>query len=255
MEKEVWKDIEGYEGLYQVSSLGNVKSLGRRKSVAEKGGYYNLGDINLRLGNRRGYKSVTLCKDGIPKPFAVHRLVAFAFLENKENKKTVNHINGIKSDNRVDNLEWVSQSEQQIHAIKIGLRYKAIGEQSNFSKFKSEDIIKIREMYSTGLFSCEELSKKFNTSKNNINSIIHSYTWKHLGFDSLIGVKKVLPSNKLKVKPNDFPIVWHLYYVNKLNYAQISNIFGCWWKTISNIINKKDKHLTYYNNAQYKQSF
>jgi hypothetical protein len=255
MLKEIWKDIEGYEGMYQVSNLGNVKSVGREKSVGKNGGYYNLGDANLKFGNRRGYKSATLSKNGIAKPFAVHRLVAFAFLENKEGKRTVNHINGIKTDNRLENLEWASQSEQQNHAIKIGLRNKAIGEQSNLSKFKSEDIIKIRELYSTGLFSCGELSKTFNTSVNNINRIIHSHTWKHLGLDSMIGIKKALPDARLAKLIDEFPAIWHLYYVNKMNYIQIGGIFGCCRKTISNIINKKDKHLTYYNNAQYKQSF
>lgn len=96
---EQWRDIEGYEGLYQVSDMGNVKSL--------------ISNRNLKpYINGSGYLQVELCKDGVHKSFRVHRLVAQAFIPNPENKPTVDHINTIKTDNIVSNLRWATQKEQ-----------------------------------------------------------------------------------------------------------------------------------------------
>lgn len=124
-EIEIWKDIIGYEGIYQVSNLGNVKSLGR-KSLTE---YYdiNLKEKILKKGvDSWGYFAVKLYKNGTKKSFKVHKLVALNFIENKHLKPQVNHINGVKSDNRINNLEWVTSKENMIHAHKIGLMNKRI---------------------------------------------------------------------------------------------------------------------------------
>lgn len=95
---EIWKDIIGYEGLYQVSDIGNVRSLNWRNTQQVK---------NLYLkSHNKGYKQVELCNHGNRKMFTVHRLVATAFLPNPLNKSVVNHINEDKTDNRVCNLEW-----------------------------------------------------------------------------------------------------------------------------------------------------
>jgi hypothetical protein len=107
---EIFKDIDGYEGLYQVSNLGRVKSYLQNKN----------GKI-LKPKNARGYASAEL-SGGIQKTFPIHRLVAKAFIPNPENKKEVNHINGIKTDNRLENLEWNTRSENLFHAYKIGLK-------------------------------------------------------------------------------------------------------------------------------------
>lgn len=115
---EIWKDIQDYEGLYQVSSIGNVKSLSRTKgkrTVIER--------IVKTTISSFGYKRVVLSKDSALKTFCNHRLVAIAFIPNPDNKQTVNHINGVKTDNRVENLEWSTQQEQISHAIKIGLHH------------------------------------------------------------------------------------------------------------------------------------
>lgn len=108
--KEEWKDIKGYEGLYQISNLGNVKSV------------YKNGNFKILIGGiKNGYRQVILVKDGKRKYINVHRLVAEAFIPNKENKSQVNHIDGNKLNNKVDNLEWCTQSENMKHAYKIGL--------------------------------------------------------------------------------------------------------------------------------------
>ena len=104
---EQWRDIPGYEGLYQISNIGRVKSRKKIKSLRT---------------DKRGYLTVWLCKDSSQKNYKVHRLVAIAFIPNPESKKTVNHIDGDKQNNSVSNLEWATHSETIIHANQTGLR-------------------------------------------------------------------------------------------------------------------------------------
>lgn len=104
---EQWKMVTGYEGLYMVSDKGNVKGLKSGKILSNK------------RFNPDGYIQVALRKDGKAKEFMVHRLVAQEFLEKPSdpNKTTINHKNGVKTDNYVENLEWFSMSEQMQHAM------------------------------------------------------------------------------------------------------------------------------------------
>jgi NUMOD4 motif/HNH endonuclease len=118
--QEIWRDINGYEGLYQVSNLGNVRSLDR--TIKHYTGSVSV--LNGRLkskSNSRGYLIVGLCKNGRLKSLKVHRLVAEAFIPNPENKPEVNHLSGNKSDNNIDNLTWATPSENIYHAHKTGL--------------------------------------------------------------------------------------------------------------------------------------
>lgn len=120
--EEIWKDIIGYEGLYQVSNFGRVKSC-ERFVFHFKGGMRKLKEKQRKLIlDSYGYLIVDLYKEGKGQIKKVHRLVASAFIQNTENKKSVNHKNGIKSDNKVENLEWCTDSENQIHAFKNGLK-------------------------------------------------------------------------------------------------------------------------------------
>lgn len=112
---EVWKDVVGYEGKYQVSNQGNVKSLFWHRKKEER---------LLKLDrDRRGYVTCFLYEDGIRKQFSVHRVVAMAFIPNLDNKSQVNHINGNKADNRVENLEWCTNRENQDHASEKDLKH------------------------------------------------------------------------------------------------------------------------------------
>lgn len=106
--QEVWKDIQGYEGLYQASNLGRIRSMYSNKI--------------LKLGiTNSGYYSITLSKNKAQKTICVHRIIAFAFIGNPPlANMEVNHKNGNKLDNRENNLEWLTKSENQLHAIKLG---------------------------------------------------------------------------------------------------------------------------------------
>ena len=109
MIKEIWKPIEGYNGLYQVSNMGRVKSL-ERNVVKGKGGLYKIEEKILKsIKKRDGYFQINLSKDGKQKTHLVHRLVAQAFLPNPNNLVEINHINEDKTNNRTDNLEWCSR--------------------------------------------------------------------------------------------------------------------------------------------------
>ena len=103
---EIWIPIEGYEGLYAVSSLGKVYSFHSKRLISPK-------------KSKAGYLRVTLSKNNQQRVFAVHRLVALAFIPNPCLKPTVNHINEIKTDNRVENLEWATIAEQNVHGTRI----------------------------------------------------------------------------------------------------------------------------------------
>lgn len=107
---EVFKDIKGFEGKYQVSNMGNVKSLNFNHTKKEK--------LLSTKGLRKGYPIVSLGAKG---NFSVHRLVAEAFVKRPKGKDQVNHINGVKTDNRSSNLEWVTGSENMQHALKSNL--------------------------------------------------------------------------------------------------------------------------------------
>jgi hypothetical protein len=120
---EVWKDIEDYPN-YQISNFGRVKSKERITNVGIK----NVKEIKreeriLKLfHNKKGYAQTILYRDKKPHPVKIHRLVANAFIPNPENKPQVNHIDGDKNNNRIDNLEWCTQTENIQHSYKVGLR-------------------------------------------------------------------------------------------------------------------------------------
>jgi hypothetical protein len=117
--KIIWKDIPGYEGFYQVSIYGQVKGVDRM--VGAKHNYPVKGVLLSPRMGRGGYLDLLLYKDGTCKRMAIHRLVAIVFLPNPENKEMVNHKDGDKTNNRIDNIEWVTRAENMRHAFSNGL--------------------------------------------------------------------------------------------------------------------------------------
>lgn len=120
--QEIWKDIPNYENLYQISNLGNVRSLCFGARNVKKS---NVVKLLKSSKSNLGYYKIQLYKDGKSKMFYIHRLVALLFINNPDNKTQVNHIDGNKANNAVDNLEWVTPKENISHAIDNGLFYYA----------------------------------------------------------------------------------------------------------------------------------
>lgn len=116
--EEIWKDVENYNGIYQISSFGNLKTLRTNTLIKQ--------EMN------KGYFEANLCKNGKVQHVRIHRLVAQAFIPNPLNKPHINHIDGNKSNNNINNLEWCTHKENMVHARKNGL----------FNEEKMHDVIK-----------------------------------------------------------------------------------------------------------------
>jgi hypothetical protein len=174
--EEIWKDIIGFEGCYQISSLGRVKSLGREVYHARYGKQTIKSHIMKLNLTKDGYLRATL-KKGTNGKFLAHRLVAIAFIPNTESKLTVNHKNGIKTDNRLENLEWMTSSENITHSYKINLR-SGKGQNNNFSKLTDSIVLKIRNEHRE--LKLIEIAKIYGVSKSVISAVKNRRTWKHI---------------------------------------------------------------------------
>ena len=168
---EIWRDIEAYEGLYKVSNFGRVKSFhfGREKLL--KAGVSNT-----------GYANVSLTKNKTKKNFHIHVLVARAFLPNPEGKREVNHIDGDKTNNCVENLEWVTGSENTRHAIQNRQLNIKKGSQCYQAKLTDEQVRYIRRVYIPRHheFGQLALARRFNVSSSTIYGIISWRTYKDI---------------------------------------------------------------------------
>lgn len=177
MEVEIWKDIEGYEGFYQISNLGRTRSVDRIDSSGNR----RKGRIRKPHFTKFGYALVNLCKEGKVKHFLVHRLVAIAFIPNSENKEQVNHIDGNKKNNRLDNLEWATRSENVLHALDTGL-LNTRGVLNNKSKVNEIQVRKIRMLRETDpkKYTYKVLGKMFGISSVMAGDIVKRNHWKHV---------------------------------------------------------------------------
>ena len=177
---ETWKDIKGYEGLYQISNLGRIKSL--RKKIKNNGAFGKRKIITKNekivssYKNKDGYSVVQLYKNNKRKLKLVHRLVAEAFIPNPNNYPYVNHKDGNKANNCVDNLEWCNNSMNQLHAFSKGLQ--KCGCDHAKAKLKYEDVLFIKN--NINKYQQTELAKMFNVSRKVIYQIKKGITYKNI---------------------------------------------------------------------------
>lgn len=177
---ETWRDIKGYEGYYQVSNLGNIKTLDREVYDSKRHlfRFYKEKVMKTALC-RKGYKRIQFKVGGVYKSYAVHRLVAEAFIPNPFNLPEVNHKDSNRENNAEHNLEWLTHSENQKHSYRQGKRNHK-GENHPQAKLALASVLEIRERYSSGLFTMPFLASEYGVSAYAINNIVHYRTWKHV---------------------------------------------------------------------------
>ena len=177
--EEIWKDIVGYEGYYQVSNLGEVRSIHRNIKYNGDGkgsGTHTYPSIKLKQClNTVGYYQVSLSVNNNRKRYMVHRLVAESFCPHPVGKDYVNHIDGNYLNNTSENLEWLSNIENVRHAIVNGL-HKIYGEDSHRAKFSNEQADIIRKIKNKGI-STKDLVILLGVDKSSINRIYNGETY------------------------------------------------------------------------------
>ncbi len=172
MKKEEWRTVANFEGVYEVSNLGKIKRVKKAQGTA--------GAVLKQSTCKKGYKWVGLSKDGQPKNYPVHRLVAIAFHENKSNKCCVNHIDSNRGNNESTNLEWVTPKENTQHCIKSrrfnssahGLK----GEKNPRAKLTALQVLEIRRSQC----SLRELVEIYSLSYKYLSKLRGGKAWKHI---------------------------------------------------------------------------
>jgi hypothetical protein len=130
----------------------------------------------MKVRINKGYKYIGMWVNNKKMMLKIHRLLAISYIPNHENKPCVNHINGIKTDNRLENLEWCTVAENNNHALRNNL-FNPFGENNPMHKLNAESVCEIRNMYKNKKYTYKELSKLFNISESNIGKIIRYELW------------------------------------------------------------------------------
>lgn len=197
--EEIWKPIKNYEGFYEISNLGRVRSLDRKIKQGNHFIYWK-GRIKKTRIDYNGYPVVTLCKDKYSKTFYLHRLLAEAFIPNPENKPFVDHINTITSDNRLENLRWTTAEENSNNTItlqhfkkdasdKESIKIRLIARKQNNTKTGPKTVYQYTEdgNFITEHFSTADAGRALNCSPSYIRKILDTTkTFKGFLFTSII---------------------------------------------------------------------
>lgn len=171
---EIWKDVPNYEGIYQASNLGRIKALIRKTRT-----WQVHKEIILKHSFIDRYLKASFHKDGVKKTRMIHRVIAETFIPNPNNFPCVNHINAIRNDNRVENLEWCTHSMNMKHAYKLGNKNQK-GSNNNCAKINQGIADNIREYYKNNQhFSQKEIGEMFNLKREHIKDILNFKIWNY----------------------------------------------------------------------------
>ncbi len=176
---EIWKDVQGFEGFYQASNLGNIKSVKRIIKRRLKGNLLVKEKILNKRLNDSGYNTVWLCKDGKEYNKKVSRLVAINWKDNPELKPHVNHIDGNKLNDNKNNLEWCTPSENEKHAHRIGLKNYRF-ENNPRTKLKNKDVVLIRSLWKKKEKNQQEIGKMFGIKPCTVSKIVNNHNFTDL---------------------------------------------------------------------------
>ena len=167
----IWKDVEGFEGIYKISNEGVVVGTPRRGA---KGGPIK------RFETTNGYEHYHLYKDGKLTQMYVHRMLAIHLIPNPENKPCVNHIDGNRMNNSLDNLEWVTYAENNEHAVRTGL-VTNVGENHTKAKLTDQEVREIRDLNRYKIYKHREIGEIYGVPRGTITSIVLYRTRKAAG--------------------------------------------------------------------------
>lgn len=172
--KEIWLPIKGYEGIYEVSNHGRVKSL-ERDILRSNGTTHRRKERILSSGLFKGhrYRFVILSINGEQTKEYVHRIVATHFIgEPSGDRNHVNHKDGNRVNNHVDNLEWVTHAENMRHAIEMGLKKQPHGEDNPACKFSDKVVMEIRDLHDNNIYRQNEISEIYGISGTQVHRIV-----------------------------------------------------------------------------------
>lgn len=175
MDNEQWVPIKGYEGYYEISSYGRVKSLARRNRNIDM----ILVPVKYGKGNR--YRAISLSVMGKIKKCYIHRLVATAFIPNPRMYREVNHLDGVPTNNNVNNLEWCDKRHNHLHAYAMGLQKPMVGEDVSTHVFTEREVLFLR--YIKGLYPSiknKDVAKFYGVAFVSVEKIWKGTSWKHI---------------------------------------------------------------------------
>ncbi len=168
----IWRPVPGFEDNYLVSNSGLIWSLKRKRQIKTQVSERGYEQFNYyKRGSGRGNRALG--------SLLVHRLVALAFILNAEGKPEVNHLNGVKIDNRVENLEWSTRPEQMQHALGMGL-WGPRGESNSMAKLTEKQVLEIRAKYIPREYSMYKLGREYGVTAALINNILKRKAWSHI---------------------------------------------------------------------------
>ncbi len=172
MKQEEWKWMKDYEGLYEVSNFGNIKSWLPK---------WDGKPVNMKpVKGSCGYYIVCLHKNKKPKNHYIHSLVLNTFTKKKNKEYQCNHIDGKKNNNRLDNLEWVTRKENCQHSRRLNLQYVKKGNELPHSKLNQEKVKEIRRIYSLRKFSFTEIGQMLDVGRGSVFNVVHGVCWRHI---------------------------------------------------------------------------
>jgi len=228
--KEKWKDIPGYDGDYQVSNLGMVRSWKSGNGI----GFSDTPKIMRQCLDSNKYLVVNLTSMGDQKVHRVHRLVAKSFVPNPDNKRCVNHKLGIKTFNWAVNYEWCTSSENNQHAYDNQLKIAKGGEDSHNAKLTNDDVLEIVELRQDTDKTYNQIGELFGVHDSVISDIMNGKLWSHI-----TGIQKSSSDQRKKLSKNDVLDIVTAYNLGCFSQREIADGFNVTKTTINRILTGK----------------